>query len=164
MAQPQQIAQVSDKQTMLAQFTQDLRLQEEAQTSCDIFRAMPPATESDIVSAVRTLTACFPNMQPDFWALLTNRFAVLKFSRERLQHILHIAVDTDRLINQYRFNRLTVADFTSITISLQFYSYNEAMSNPDLVWVFTDPTSSKAKITTRREAEISGYKWKEIQR
>lgn len=149
---------------MLAQFMTDCKVQERSKTSYDLFQALPPANESDIVNAIKTLTIAFPNMQPDFWALLTNRLKVLAFSRERLQYILHIAIDTNKLIQQYRFGRLTIADFTSITKQINFYSYNEALSNLELVWVFTEPNSTKAKITTRQEAIISGYKFEEIKR
>ena len=147
------------------QLPQELQRQMRELTSSDLYANKPAAERDEVASAIRTLTAAFPNVSGDFWALLSNRFRVLGYSRERLQYILHIAIDTDRLTNQYRYGRLTVADFTSITKPITYYSYIEALENEDLVLLYDMPDKPTfAHFATREEAKESGYRWEEFLR
>lgn len=127
----------------------------------DIFAFNPPAEDEDIAKTIRMLTGAFPNLSSDFWALLTNRFAELRFSKERLRYILHVALDTDRLINQYRYGRLTVADFTSITRPMTLYSFVEAEQRPgEMAYVYSHlDKPNLCDITTIEEAKLSGLHW-----
>ena len=122
--------------------------------------------QGEVAECVRQLSIAFPAMPTDFWVMLTQRFKALGFCRERLQYILHVAIDTDALINQYRYNRLCVADFTSITKPIESFSYSEAYEmyqngRRDLVWINIAP--KKSIIVTKDAAEFAGYQYKLFQ-
>ena len=127
----------------------------------DLYALHPSAEEADIATAISKLTIAFPNQSPEFWAILANRFAELHFSKERLKYILHIALDTDRLTNQYRYGRLTIGDFTSISRPLRTYSFLEAEREPlDKAYVYCNlEKPNLCQITTVEEAKMSGLKW-----
>ena len=127
----------------------------------DIHALHPTATDEDIASATRKLIASFPSMPPEFWGLLGNRIAELRFSRDRLKYMMHVALDTNQLINQYRYGRLTIADFTSISRPMTTYSFPEAEKNPlDKAYVYCHlDKPNLCEITTIEEAKLSGLRW-----
>ena len=127
----------------------------------DIFAFHPKATEEDIASAIRKLAAAFPSLSPEFFGLLGNRFAELNFSRDRLKYIMHVALDTNQLTNQYRSGRLSIADFTSISRPMTKFSFPEAEKSPEdkaFVYCHLDKPNL-CDITTIAEAKLSGLPW-----
>ncbi len=127
----------------------------------DLYALHPSATEGEIASAIRKLMASFPALPADFWGLLGNRLAELRFSRDRLRYMMHVALDTNQLINQYRYGRLCVADFTSIYRPMTMYSFAEAERHPqDKAFVFCHLYKPNlCEITTIEEAKSSGLRW-----
>lgn len=127
----------------------------------DIFALRPPASEEDIAKTVRLLAAAFPKLSPDTWALLSYRFAALGFSKEKLNYILHVALDTDELIKEYQYDRLSVPNFVSIKRPMKLYSYDEALRRPqEMAFVYSRLAGrTPCDITTIKEAEMSGLRW-----
>lgn len=88
----------------------------------------------EVSDAVRELSIAFPNLDITFWSQLLLVFRKKGFCKERLDYIVDVALTTDRLVNQYRFNRLCIADFTSITEPLTIIpnSVADNISDPDV--------------------------------
>ena len=127
----------------------------------DIHALHPTATGEDIALAIRKLMTSFPSQTPEFWGLLGNRIAELRFSRDRLKYMMHVALDTNQLMNQYRYGRLTIADITSISRPMTTYSFPEAEKNPyDKAYVYCHlDKPNLCEITTIEEAKSSGLRW-----
>lgn len=73
----------------------------------------------DIVVATMKLSTAFPQMSDDFFNLLAERIVKRGLSKERLQYAI------DHVLDNYTYQRMTIADIMSIDKTVQIMSYGE---------------------------------------
>lgn len=137
----------------------------DATEAFDAFGLQPAADERYAANAAALLAAAFPSLDPQQSVLLYDTLSTSGFSKERIEYIIYIALRTDRLINQARYGKLCVADFMSITIPLESFSFEDAVTKyqdgrRDLVWVRHDRATKKEIIVAESQAKYAQLPYK----
>ena len=81
-----------------------------------------PASFQQIGISVAKLTVAFPQMDDDFFDLLTERISKRGLSAERLDYAIN------HIIDNYTYQRLTIADIMSIDSRVEVLSYSEMIA------------------------------------
>lgn len=82
----------------------------------------PPASVQHIAQNIHRLSAAFPQMGADFFNILAERIAKRGLSAARLQYAI------DQVIDNFTYQRLTIADVMSIDSRVELMTYSEMIS------------------------------------
>lgn len=82
-----------------------------------------PAPAEDIVVATMKLSTAFPQMSEDFFNLLAERIVKRGLSKERLNYAI------DHVLDNYTYQRMTIADIISLDKKVDVMSYNEMLND-----------------------------------
>lgn len=81
-----------------------------------------PAGVQQIAASVKKLSAAFPQMSADFFNILAERIAKRRLSAQRLEYAI------EQVIDNYTYQRLTIADIMSIDSRVEILSYAEMLN------------------------------------
>lgn len=107
------------EQSQMALAVQELSNSGRCQLS--IFNGSPAPAE-DIVVATMKLSTAFPQMSEDFFNLLAERIVKRGLSKERLNYAI------DHVLDNYTYQRMTIADIMSIDKRFQILSFSEMVN------------------------------------
>lgn len=81
--------------------------------------AGPPASVASIRVAIRKLAACYPDTSDEAFNVIAERISKTGMSERRLEYAVNRVLDT------FRFQRLTPADILDIDVKCRILSYAE---------------------------------------
>lgn len=96
----------------------ELTLRKSGRAEISIF-GNEPATPKQVAVSVMKLSKAFPQMSIDFFNLLSERIAAKKISADRLDYAVN------HIIDNYTYQKLTIADIMSIDSRVEVMSYAE---------------------------------------
>lgn len=83
------------------------------------------ANPSDIAKEVQLLTVAFPEITPQFTAVLMNRIFANNFTKQRIHDAISHVLDT------FQYKNINIADIISFDRKIQTYSYSEMVVKCD---------------------------------
>lgn len=93
-------------------------LRKDGRAELSIFEGKP-AELAQIATCIEKLSAVFPQMSADFFNILTERIVKRGLSASRLEYAV------EQVIDNYTYQRMTIADIMSIDKTVQIMSYGE---------------------------------------